>query len=197
MQYKRISQDGHAIEFHNSWTGEETVFLNGQVVSKKSSFWGTSHYFECRNGEEVTRYILTSKVDVAMQVRLDLIKNGALIQSNILVQYGSMPSKPEVEFKDKGKNKLKLFDLDDALKEFQKAAEINPLDPEVYFHMACVYSLKEDPVNGFKCLKKSIENQLTNSEEILTHDMLAYLRIQPGFEEFRNSGFKVNPLDDQ
>lgn len=193
MQYKNIIQDDNVIEFHNSWAGVETVYLNGQVVSKKSSFWGTSHYFESKSGEEQVRYILTSKVDSGMQVKLDLIKNGALVQGDIPVEYGSMPNKPEEEYKEKGKNSLKLYDLDEALQEFQQAEKINPRDPEVYFLMACVYSIKEDVANGFSCLKNSVENSLVNTEEILTHDMLAYLRIQPEFEAFRESGFQKIP----
>lgn len=189
MQYKSIVQDEKLIEFHNSWAGEETVYLNGQLVSKKSSFWGTSHYFESLENGEKVRYILTSKVDASMQVKLDLVRNGALVQKDIPVNFGNLPQKAETPYKEAGKNYLKKYDLADALIEFEKAKQINSKDPEVYFHLACVYSLQEDVKNGFESLKKSVENNLVNQEEILTHDMLAYLRIQPEFDAFKASGY--------
>ncbi|MCB0589003.1 MAG: hypothetical protein KDD06_27190, partial [Phaeodactylibacter sp.] len=77
------------IEFHNNWLGEETVIVNGQVVSKKSSIWGTNHYFAIpENGADV-KYILTSKLTDGMQVALDLIRNGELVQENVPVPFGS------------------------------------------------------------------------------------------------------------
>lgn len=68
MYYQKIIHGEHLIEFSNSWTGEETVYLNSQVVSKKSSILGTSHYFETLEAGEVVRYILTSKVGGSLGV---------------------------------------------------------------------------------------------------------------------------------
>jgi tetratricopeptide (TPR) repeat protein len=189
MQHAKIIEENNLIEFHNSWTGEESVYLNGQLVSKKSSIMGTSHSFETNQTGEVIRYILTSKISNELQVKLDLIRNGVFIQKDIAVNYGNLPKKPEEVFKEKGKLHLRNYDLQEALEAFKKAAKINCNDPEVYFHLACVYSLQENSKEGFAALKKSVENHLLNKEEILSHDMLAYLRIQPTFESFMNSGF--------
>ena len=53
MQYVQVYSGRTKIEVHNSWLGEESVFANGQLVSKKSSVWGTSHHFSVmENGEE-------------------------------------------------------------------------------------------------------------------------------------------------
>jgi tetratricopeptide (TPR) repeat protein len=189
MQYAKILEGNNLIEFHNSWTGEESVYLNGQLVSRKSSVLGTSHYFEMNQVGVVVRYILTSKVCNDLQVKLDLIRNGVFIQKDIAINYGSLPKKPEQEFKEKGKSHLKHYDLAEALEEFKKAAAINPNDPEVYFHLACVYSLQENVKEGYAALQKSVENNLLNKEDTLSHDLLAYLRIQPAFEDFMASGF--------
>ncbi|MCB0685076.1 MAG: hypothetical protein KDC53_01085, partial [Saprospiraceae bacterium] len=107
MQYKVIIEENNRIEFHNSWAGEETVYLNGQLVSKKSSFWGTSHYFEAFESGEKVRYILTSKVASGMEVQLDLVRNGELVQKNIAVNFGNLPEKPESIHKEQGKKHLK------------------------------------------------------------------------------------------
>ncbi|MBK8503244.1 MAG: tetratricopeptide repeat protein [Saprospiraceae bacterium] len=189
MQHAKIIEENNLIEFHNSWTGEESVYLNGQLVSKKSSIMGISHSFETNQSGELIRYILTSKVSNELQVKLDLIRNGIIIQKDIAINYGNLPKKPEQEFKENGKSHLRHYDLQEALEEFKKAAKINPNDPEVHFHLACVYSLQEKVKEGFAALKNSVENNLVNKEDILSHDMLAYLRIQPAFEGFMNSGF--------
>jgi tetratricopeptide (TPR) repeat protein len=189
----KIEQENHLIECHNSWTGAETVYLNGQMVSSKSSILGTSHYFETIEAGTTIRYILTSKIGHNLRVKLDLIRNGVLVQENITLEWGSSP---ETEHKRKGILKLKQYDLKEALSEFRKAEKINPKDPEVYFHMACVYSLMENTRNGFDALKKSVETSLLNQEDILTHDMLAFLRIQPEFKAFHESGFTAYHLSD-
>jgi len=195
MQYKVIIEENNRIEFHNSWAGEETVYLNGQLVSKKSSFWGTSHYFEAFESGEKVRYILTSKVASGMEVQLDLVRNGELVQKNIPVNFGNLPEKPESIHKEQGKKHLKNYDLDDALQAFEKAKSFNEKDPEVYFLMACVFSLKEDVQRGFECIKLSVDKNLINTEDISTHDFLAYLRIQPEFEDFRSNGYRTYTLD--
>lgn len=92
--------------------------------------------------------------------------------------------------------KLQNYDLDDGLHEFRKAEKINPKDPEIYFHLACVFSLKENAADGFACLQKSVEYNLKNREDILTHEMLAFLRIQPEFEAFKEDGFSVEQKKD-
>lgn len=196
MQYKKIVDENHLIEFHNSWTGSETVYLNGQLVSSKSSILGTSHYFETMEGGTTIRYILTSKISHDLRVKLDLTRNGVLVQENITLDWGSIPARPEIGYKRNGILKLKQYDLKEALAEFRRAEKINPKDPEVYFHMACVHSLMENARDGFEALKKSVENSLLNQEDILTHDMLAFLRIQPEFKAFRESGFTAYHLGD-
>ncbi len=196
MYYQQIIHGELLIEFTNSWTGEETVYLNSQVVSKKSSILGTSHYFETLEAGEVVRYILTSKLGGPLGVKLDLIKNGVIIQQDISVSLGVLPSKPAVEFKQKGLAKLQQYDLAEALQEFREAEKINPKDPEIYFHLACIFSLKENAADGLAYLQKSVEYNLQNRETILTHEMLAFLRIQPEFEAFKENGFTLDQKKD-
>ena len=189
MYYQKFIVEEIEIEFHNSWTGEETVTVNKQIVSKKSSVWGTHHVFSVIENSKSINFVLTTKVNSNMQIFLDLKKDGELIKENIPVMMGGSPKNPENKHKTKGLHKLKNFDLDEALVEFQKALIIDAKDPEIYIQMACVYSIQEDTVNGFSCLKKAVENKLQNIDIILTHDMLAFLRIQEGFEDFKNSNY--------
>lgn len=189
MQYKKLTSGNVVIEFHNNWLGEETVIVNGQIVSKKSSVWGAHHDFTIMENGQKARYLLTSKVGHNMQVLLDLRKNGAIVQEDVPVDWGSKPKLPQNNLKKQGLLKLKEYDVKSALIEFEKALELEPNDPEIYFHMACAHSNLENTREGFACLKKAVENGLQHTEMILNHDMLAFLRMQDAFESFLNSGF--------
>jgi hypothetical protein len=154
MLYQKLHSGETVIEFHNSWLGEETVIVNGQVVSKKSSVWGTNHYFTAMENGRNVRYILTTRVNEGLQVVLDLSRNGVLVQENVPVNFGWKPGKPRNKAKKEGLLKLKEYDLEDALVDLKNALESDPEDPEIYFHMACAYSVLEQTPEGFECLKK-------------------------------------------
>ena len=191
MQYKKLTSGDIIIEFHNNWLGEETVIVNGQIVSKKSSIWGAHHYFTVMEDGHTVRYVLTTKFDMmTSQVLIDLKKNGQLIHENVRVPYGFKPRTPKNKAKKIGIAKLKEYDLEDAVTELQKALDVNNEDPEIYFHMACAYSILERTEEGFECLKQAVAKGLPDTEIILNHDMLAFLRIHDAFEDFLNSGFK-------
>lgn len=195
MHYQKIIVDQTFIEFHNNWLGEETVVVNGQIVSRKSSVWGAHHYFTVIENGHTVRYVLTSKADPSYQVYLDLRRNGELIKRNISVpSRGNDSPKPRRprnnQAKRDGLAKLREYELKEALADFKKALEVDPHDSEIYFHMACAYSILEKTEAGFEALKKAKELGLKDDDTILKHDMLAFLRIQDAFEGFLNSGFK-------
>jgi tetratricopeptide (TPR) repeat protein len=194
MQYRKIVAGPTIIEFHNNWLGQETVIVNGQMVSKKSSILGTSHHFTIPEDGKTIRYIVTSRVDDNMHVLLDVSRNGQLIHNELRVHYGSRPKNLH---KSRGLAKLQKYDLDDALLEFEKALEQEPKDAEVYFHMACAYSVQEKLANGYQSLQRSIEYGLQDKEMILNHDMLAFLRMHPAFDGFVRSGFKIYELEEK
>ncbi len=189
MQYQKLAAGETIIEFHNNWLGEETVIINGQVVSKKSSIMGVHHPFTLlENGQEV-KYVLTSKVDAALQVFLDLRRNQVIIHENIPVSFGTAPKLPKNTFKQQGIFFLKKFQLEKAITYLLQALEITPGDPEIHFHLACAYSVLEQTQAGFESLKKAVAFKLQNTEIILNHDMLAFLRLNPAFEGFFQSNF--------
>ena len=177
------------IEFHNNWLGEETVIVNGQIVSKKSSIMGTSHYFSNMEDGHLARYILTTRINDRMQVVIDISRNGQLLHDGMKVNFGSRPKYPVNSAKQRGLHLLKDYDMDDAIKAFEEALTQAPKDPEIFFHMACAYSIEEKVAKGFDCLKQAVEFGLQDQEMILNHDMLAFLRMHPAFESFLSSGF--------
>lgn len=189
MQYQKLTSGDTTIEFHNNWLGEETVIVKGQIVSKKSSVWGIDHRFTVLEKGKKVKFVLTTKVDANMQVLLDLRRNDKLVINDLKVNYGVMPKNANKP-KQQGIQKLKAYQLKEALEDFQQALKENDEDPEIYFHMACAYSVLEQPLEGFESLKLAVEHNLQNTEMILNHDMLAFLRLHDAFEGFFESGFR-------
>lgn len=97
-------------------------------------------------------------------------------------------------YKNSGIKKYKDFDLEDAIADFKKGLEISPNDIALHFNISCAYSLTEKKSLAFHHLSKAVSLGLKDVERILSHDDLAYVRIQPEFETFRSGGFRVNPF---
>ncbi len=92
--------------------------------------------------------------------------------------------------KNSGIKKYKEFDLEEAIIDFKAGLEMMPNDPALHFNLACAYSLTEQKELAFKHISLSVANGLKESERILNHEDLAFIRIQPEFETFRKNGFK-------
>lgn len=96
-------------------------------------------------------------------------------------------------YKVSGIKKYKDFDLDDAIADFSKGLEIAPNDVALHFNIACAYSLTEQKEKSFFHLSRAVSLGLDGEERIMSHDDLAFIRIQPEFDAFKKSGFKVLP----
>ncbi len=94
-------------------------------------------------------------------------------------------------FKQSGIEKYKDFEYQAAIEDFEKALEINPKDIAVHFNLACAYSLTEKSDQAFAHLDKAVEFGFNDFKRIKEHDALAYLRIQPTFEDFEKNGFRL------
>lgn len=188
MQYQKLNSGKTIIEFHNNWLGEETVIVNGQIVSKKFSILGAHHPFTVMEDGKKVRYALISKLN-GIEVLLDLKRNGKVVHEDVPVRWGTSSQKPKNSEKTDGIAKLNAYSLQEALELFEKALDIDVDDPEIHFHMACAYSVLERPIEAFESLKQAVDSGLSNTEAILNHDMLAYLRMTPAFEGFLASNF--------
>ncbi len=93
-------------------------------------------------------------------------------------------------FKKSGIKKYKDYDIEEAIEDFHKALKIDPNDVSLYFNLACAYSLMENKDEAFKYIELSVTKGLKDQSRIMSHDDLAYIRIQPEFQEFKTKGFK-------
>ena len=111
------------------------------------------------------------------------------MQENVPVMFGAKPKRPKNTAKKTGIVKLKEYDVADAIEELNKAADIDPDDPEIHFYLACAYSLEERTQDAFESIKMAVKKRMQDTEMILNHDMLAFIRMHPAFEGFLNSNF--------
>ncbi len=101
------------------------------------------------------------------------------------------PTRNNEQEKAAGIRKFKDYDYEGAIVDFEKALKINPKDVAVHFNMACTYSLLENVDKAFYHLDKAVDLGFNDFKRIREHDALAYLRIQPQFEEFEKNGFRL------
>lgn len=94
-------------------------------------------------------------------------------------------------FKKSGINKYKEFEIEEAIEDFIKGLKIEPNDIALHFNLACAYSLLENKTESFNYIEKAVKLGLDDFNKILSHDDLAFLRIQPEFEAFKNNGFVI------
>lgn len=110
--------------------------------------------------------------------------------------------KPQAQFRKRsnaakrsGMKFLKNYDLQEALEQFLLAAEADPRDGEVFFHLASIYSLQEKTVPALENLEKALKLGY-GKMLVQTEDKLAYLRIQPAFERFVRNDYRYIPHAD-
>ena len=94
-------------------------------------------------------------------------------------------------FKKSGLRKYKEYDIEEAIDDFHKAIKIDPNDVAIYFNLACAYSLLENKEKAFHFLEVAVAKGLTDHERISTHDDLAFIRIQPEYQDFKAAGFRM------
>ena len=96
-------------------------------------------------------------------------------------------------YKPSGIRKFRDFDYNGAIKDFEKALEISPNDVAVHFNLACAYSLTENAEKSFYHLDKAVANGFNDIDRIKNHDALAFLRVNPQFDQFQENGYRLIP----
>jgi TM2 domain-containing membrane protein YozV len=104
------------------------------------------------------------------------------------------PAQRHNPFKQSGIQKYKDFDLEEAIKDFEKGLEISPKDISLHFNIACAYSLTEQADKAYYHIERAVALGFTDFEKIKTHDDLAFVRIQPQWDDFSGNGFKNQNL---
>jgi TM2 domain-containing membrane protein YozV len=88
---------------------------------------------------------------------------------------------------------FKDFEYDRAIIAFERALQKNPRDVASHFNIACSYSCEEEADKSFYHLDRAVALGFADFERIRTHDSLAFLRVQPGFQAFEENGYRLAP----
>jgi tetratricopeptide (TPR) repeat protein len=94
--------------------------------------------------------------------------------------------------KQSGLKKYKEYDYGGAIEDFGKALAADPKDVAVHWNLTCLYSLTEQKELAFYHLQKAVELGFVDFEKVKTHEALSFLRVQPEFDTFARSGFKMS-----
>ena len=97
-------------------------------------------------------------------------------------------------FKTSGIKKYKDYDLEGAIEDFSRGIDINANDVALHFNIACAYSMTEQKDKAYYHLAKSVELGFNDFEMINTKDDLAFVRIQPEYDEFKENGYKLGAI---
>jgi len=105
-------------------------------------------------------------------------------KKDILSKHKSNP------FVKSANTKFKEYDLEGALEDYKQAMTISPPTKEMYFNLACIYSLMEETDKSLVNLELAIDNGYKDLQNLGKVDELAFLRIQPEYEAFVINGHK-------
>jgi len=95
-------------------------------------------------------------------------------------------------YREKAIKNYQDYDFKEAIRNFKKSLEINSNDKNVHFILACCYSFTEKTSESLFHLSKAIEQGFNDFDKINSHDALAFLRIQPEYEDFKAKGYQMN-----
>ncbi len=94
-------------------------------------------------------------------------------------------------FKQSGIKKFKDFEIEASIEDFKQALKVDPNDLTIHFNLACAYSQLEKTELGYQHLSQAVQMGFNDFNRIDSHDALAYLRIQPQWEEFKANGYTL------
>lgn len=91
-----------------------------------------------------------------------------------------------------GKKHYEEFDFFEAIAQWERALEVSPKNAAIHYNLACAYSLTEQAKSAFSHLSQAIKFGFSDFDKMKKQDALAFLRIQPEYENFAASGFQVS-----
>lgn len=148
--------------------------------------------FNRRRQEEKRRRRIADEEAVFRAEQIKKRRAGAPVNPN-----KSRKSLAKNPHKMNGIAKYKEYDFEGSIEEFKKSLQVYYQDVAVHFNLACAYSITEETENALFHLDKSVEYGFVDFKKVKEHDALAYLRIQPEFEQFSKNGYRLKKQEKQ
>jgi hypothetical protein len=183
----------------SAFTGKEKVYANGELVSEKRNItsMNTIHHFHYNHRDyEIDVHCLdmgksefscTVLVDGMLESSYRTRLNADYTKFEVEVNENTTPALERAFFriKKRGLEELNEFQLKDAVREFKKALVLREDDADTHFLIACALSILEEKERGYTHLKRALELGLKGKDRLFSEDKLAFLRIQPEFDDFK------------
>jgi len=182
----------------STMTGKEKVYANEDLVLEKRNVtrFKTVDTFQYK-GVSYEMEILT-KMSMGFEIRCFILKEGKVIGGQICEMdgMGNLSIFEDSNLKEAKKRavdryrmaaykQLQEYDLPEAAQLVDQLLQANPQDPEGWLYRACIASLEERAHDCYDALGQALAYQLTGKDRILSMDYLAYIRIHPDFQSFR------------
>jgi tetratricopeptide (TPR) repeat protein len=183
----------------NDW-GKLFLFGGLAIVSGSSIFWMLAIYFGIKmiidnNNQRRWENPHTKRGPLEQRREAQIRKYEQETGTPISTPRTSPQSSASAnQYKNSGIKKYKDFDLEEAIEDFKKGLTFAPSDISLHFNLACAYSLTEKKTEAYHHLQQAVAYGLKDFNKILQHDDLAYVRIQPEFDQFKRGGFTRNPF---
>jgi len=174
------------IEIEGVWNGDEIIYINGQLASKKKAKFKTQHDIRLAPAAEGHYILIETGLNIFLRRGCKIFLNHDPIKKNFIIPDGD---KAANYWKKDGIRNLKNLEVTQAIQDLMKALKMYPGDAEAYFYLACAYSNKENAKQAFESVLKSVEHHLLDHGQIMEEGMLAYMRLHPAFESFKSSGY--------
>ncbi len=178
--------------------GKEQIFANDALVVDKRNISSMNAYHSFSHRDDWYDVEVYGRDIMIGRFECNFFRNGQLVGAYATGTTKSLTSivEPNTEvapiikralarYRKEAECLLNRFDLKDAHLMLTKAIALDPKDGHSHFMLACVYSLQENTVLGLEHLAQALFHDLKGKARVLTDDRLAYLRIQPEFEDFK------------
>ena len=99
--------------------------------------------------------------------------------------------------RERGVALFRDYEYAEATDAFRAALKKNPRDVAAHFNIACAYSVQEEADRAFYHLDRAVSLGFDDFDRIMTHDSLAYLRIQRGYPAFADKQFRLTTPETQ
>lgn len=93
--------------------------------------------------------------------------------------------------RERGVALFRDYEYAEATDAFRAALKKNPRDVAAHFNIACAYSVQEEADRAFYHLDRAVSLGFDDFDRIMTHDSLAYLRVQRAYPAFADKQFRL------
>jgi hypothetical protein len=134
----------------------------------------------------VKEYHASAKLDEASQ----LMRQGkAEAARAIFLEVIEKKDKSEIAYNGLGVTFYMRERYDEAMKAYKKAVEINPMYPDPYYNLACLYALKNNANQAFRYLNMAFLNGYIDAQTLDQDHDLDNIRADPRFQKLKEGAF--------